>query len=71
VTEASKLGFTRVMLPAGNARTLRGKTPAGMKIESVATIQEALRLVMPHGGRLERAKPARRPAQEDDELVED
>jgi DNA repair protein RadA/Sms len=71
VAEASKLGFTRVMLPAGNARTLRGKTPAGMKIEGVATIQEALRLVLPHGGRVERAKTSRSAPRDDEELGED
>ncbi|HVC82683.1 MAG TPA: DNA repair protein RadA [Chloroflexota bacterium] len=49
VSEAGKLGFTRVMLPATNARALRGKVPSGMQLDGVGTIQEAMRLVMPHG----------------------
>jgi DNA repair protein RadA/Sms len=71
VAEAGKLGFTRVMLPAGNARALRGKTPEGIKIEGVATIQEALRLVMPHGGRVQPAKAQARRGRDDEDRAED
>jgi len=49
LNEAAKLGFSRCMLPASNARTLQGKAPAGMEVIGVATLQEALRVIMPHG----------------------
>jgi DNA repair protein RadA/Sms len=50
VAEAAKLGFARCMLPAANARGLRGKVPAGVEIVGVGTLQEALRQVLPLGG---------------------
>jgi DNA repair protein RadA/Sms len=72
VAEAAKLGFARCMLPAANARGLRGKAPAGMEIVGVATLQEALRQVLPLGaGRKASASGAararRRDAAEDTE----
>jgi len=49
LSEAAKLGFTRCMLPAANAKALRGKVPAGMELTPVSTLQEALRAVLPRG----------------------
>jgi DNA repair protein RadA/Sms len=54
MSEAAKLGFQRCMLPAANAKALRGKAPAGIEIVGVATLQEALRQIMPLG--LQRGK---------------
>ncbi len=67
VAEAAKLGFGRCMLPASNAKTLRGKLPAGMEIIGVSTVQEALRMVMPHGPRRSGIRQARSAEPEEDD----
>jgi DNA repair protein RadA/Sms len=73
VAEAAKLGFGRCMLPAANARMLRGKAPSGVEIVGVATLQEALRQVLPTGSRRAaqgrpRRVEAEEQAEEDDPL---
>jgi DNA repair protein RadA/Sms len=61
VSEAAKLGFTRCMLPAANAKALRDKVPAGIEIVGVATLQDALRRIMPSGA-LRKDAPSQRRA---------
>jgi DNA repair protein RadA/Sms len=51
LAEAAKLGFTRCMMPAANYKTLRGKVPPGINIVAVASLQEALRVILPVGRR--------------------
>jgi DNA repair protein RadA/Sms len=62
VNEAAKLGFTRCLLPAANVRGL--KAPPGVTLTGVATVQDALRVVLPTGGPTRRRGPARERAAE-------
>lgn len=76
VAEAAKLGFARCMLPASSARALRGKSPAGMELVAVSTLQEALASILGPGRAGKRtaggaARPPRRPAPDEYEEVEE
>jgi DNA repair protein RadA/Sms len=43
ISEAAKLGFLQCMLPSGNVRRL---APGIMELHGVATVQEALQLLL-------------------------
>jgi DNA repair protein RadA/Sms len=51
LSEAAKLGFTRCIMPAANQRALRGTVPNGIDVVGVASLREAIRLIMPGGRR--------------------
>ena len=45
LAEAARLGFTRALLPAGNAR--HAEVPAGLEVEAVETVAETLDRLFP------------------------
>jgi DNA repair protein RadA/Sms len=45
LAEAARLGFTRALLPAGNAR--HAEIPAGLEVEAVETVSETLDRLFP------------------------
>jgi DNA repair protein RadA/Sms len=51
LAEAAKLGFSRAIVPAASAKTLRGKAPDGMDVIGVNTVQEAMRRILPDATR--------------------
>jgi DNA repair protein RadA/Sms len=67
LSEAAKLGFSRCMLPAANAKALRGKAPPGMEIVVVATLQEAVGHVLPLGVKRQERAERRAVYREDDD----
>jgi len=45
LAEAARLGFARAVIPSGNAR--HAEVPAGLEVEGVDTVAEALERLLP------------------------